>query len=84
MAALGLENLTYEAATRLVFIEKIRLNLLTSHLQVKLGFLDSNLLRAFGGSNKVSFGDLELVLKLWKSATIFQKIVFSKKCTNFS
>ena len=46
----------YEAATRLVFIEKTRLNLLTSHLLVKVGFLDSNLLRTFGGSNEVRFG----------------------------
>ena len=33
-----------------------RLNLLTSHLLVKLGFLDSNLLRTFGGPNEVRFG----------------------------
>ena len=33
-----------------------RLNLLTSHLLVKVGFLDSNLLRTFGGSNEVTFG----------------------------
>ena len=36
-------ELCYEAATRLIFIEKTRLNLLTSHFLVKLGFLDSNL-----------------------------------------
>ena len=46
----------YEAATRLVFIEKTRLNLLTWHLLVKVGFLDTNLLRTFGGSNEVFFG----------------------------
>ena len=46
----------YEAATTLVFIEKTRLNLLTSHLLVKVGFLDSNLLRTFGGPNEVPFG----------------------------
>ena len=56
VAALGLENLCYEAATRLVFIRKTRLNLLTSHLLVKVGFLDSNLLRTFGGPKKVRFG----------------------------
>ena len=48
-------DLFYEAATRLVFIEKTRLNLLTSHLLVKLGFLDSNLFRTFGGTNEVGF-----------------------------
>ena len=46
----------YKTATRLVFIRKTRLNLLTSHLLVKVGFLDSNLLRMFGGPNKVRFG----------------------------
>ena len=56
VAALGLENLCYEAATRLVFIGKTRLNLLTSHLLVKVGFLDSNLLRTFRGPNEVNFG----------------------------
>ena len=30
--------------------------MLTSHLLVKVGFLDSNLLRTFGGPNKVCFG----------------------------
>ena len=49
-------ELCYEAATRLVFIRKTRLNLLTSHLLVKVGFLDSNLLRTFGGTNEVRFG----------------------------
>ena len=49
-------ELCYEAATRLVFIEKTGLNLLTSHLLVKVGFLDSNLLRTFGGTNEVRFG----------------------------
>ena len=49
-------ELYYEAATRLVFIRKTRLNLLTSHLLVKVGFLDSKLLRMFRGSNKVRFG----------------------------
>ena len=49
-------ELCYEATTRLVFIMKTRLNLLTSHLLVKVGFLDSNLLRTFGGPNKVRFG----------------------------
>ena len=48
-------ELYYEAATRLVFIGKTRLNLLTSHLLIKVGFLDSNLLKTFGGSNKVRF-----------------------------
>ena len=48
-------ELCYEAAIRLVFIEKIRLNVLTSHLLVKLGFLDSNLFRMFGGTNEVDF-----------------------------
>ena len=33
-----------------------RLNLLTSHLLVKVGFLDSNLLRTFWGPNEVLFG----------------------------
>ena len=49
-------ELCYEAATRLVFIRKTRLNLLTSHLLVKVRFLDSNLLRTFGGPNEVPFG----------------------------
>ena len=49
-------ELCYEAATRLVFIEKTRLNLLTSHLLVKVGFLDSNLLRTLGGQKEVRFG----------------------------
>ena len=49
-------ELCYEAATRLVFIEKTRLNLLTSHLLVKVGFQDRNLLRTFGGPNEVHFG----------------------------
>ena len=30
--------------------------MLTLHLLVKVGFLDSNLLRMFGGSNEVGFG----------------------------
>ena len=49
-------ELCYEAVTMLVFIEKTRLNLLTSHLLVKVGFLDSNLLRTFRGPNEVGFG----------------------------
>ena len=49
-------ELCYEAATKLVFIRKTRLNLLTSHLLVKVGFLDSNLLRMFGRPKKVRFG----------------------------
>ena len=49
-------ELCYEAATRLVFIRKTRLNLLTSHLLVKVGFLDNNLLRTFGRPNEVRFG----------------------------
>ena len=49
-------ELCYEATTRLVFIRKTRLNLLTSHLLLKVGFLDRNLLRTFGGTNKVRFG----------------------------
>ena len=49
-------ELCYEAATMLVFIEKTRLNMLTAHLLVKVGFLDSNLLRTFGGPNEVCFG----------------------------
>ena len=49
-------ELCYEAATRLVFIRKTRLNLLISHLLVKVGFLDNNLLRTFGGPNEVGFG----------------------------
>ena len=36
--------------------KKTRLNLLTSHLLVKVGFLDGNLFRTFGGSNEVHFG----------------------------
>ena len=48
-------ELCYEVATRLVFIEKTRLNLLISHLLVKLGFMDSNLFRIFGGPNEVRF-----------------------------
>ena len=40
----------------MVFIGKTRLNLLTSHLLVKVGFLDSKLLRTFGVSNEVGFG----------------------------
>ena len=48
-------ELCYEATTRLVFIEKTRLNLLTSNLLVKVGFLDSNLFRTFGGSTEVGF-----------------------------
>ena len=50
-------ELCYEAATRLVFIRKTRLNLLTLHFLVKVGFLDSNLLRTFGGPNEVCFGN---------------------------
>ena len=49
-------ELCYEAATRLVFIGKTRLNLLTSHLLVKVGFLDSNLLKTFEGPKEVRFG----------------------------
>ena len=57
----------YEAATRLVFIEKTRLNLLTSHLLVKVGFLDRNLLRTFGVPNKDRFG---LTLARFKSLEV--------------
>ena len=50
----------YEAATRLVFIEKTRLNLLTSHLLVKVRFLDSNLLRTFRRPTLARFKALEV------------------------
>ena len=39
-----------------IYRRQTRLNLLTSHLLVKLGFLDRNLLRTFGGPNEVRFG----------------------------
>ena len=56
MAALGLENCVMRLPQGLVFIRKTRLNLLTLHLLVKVGFLDSNLLRTFQGPNEVCFG----------------------------
>ena len=55
MAAQGLENYLWDCH-KVGIYKETRLNLLTSHLLVKLGFLDSNLLRTFGGTNEVGFG----------------------------
>ena len=73
VAALGLKKLCYEAATRLVFIGKTRLNLLTSHPLVKVGFLDSKLLRAFGGPNEVRFGRILACFKILEVSYNFPK-----------
>ena len=56
MAALGLENCVMRLAQGWYLWRVSRLNLLTSHLLVKVGFLDSNVLRTFGGSTEVAFG----------------------------
>ena len=59
MAALGFENCVMRLPQGwYLYREKYvtRLNLLTSHLLVKVGFMDSNLFRMFEGSNEVSFG----------------------------
>ena len=63
----------YEATTRLVFIEKTKLNLLTSHLLVKVGFLDNNLLRTFRESNEVGFGWSWTCFKALKVSYNFSK-----------
>ena len=73
----------YEAATRLVFIKKTRLNLLTSHLLVKLGFLDSNLLRMFGGSNKVGFGQSLVWFKALEVSYNFPRNILLQKTHGF-
>ena len=59
MANLGLKNCVMRLPQDwYLYREKYvtRLNLLTSHLLVKVGFLNSKLLRMFGGSNQVGFG----------------------------
>ena len=53
VVGLGLENCVMRLHKVGIYREK---NLLISHLLVKVGFLDSNLLRTFGGPNEVRFG----------------------------
>ena len=79
-------ELSYEAATRLVFIERkyvTRLYLLTSYLLIKVGFLDSNLFIMFGGSKEVSFGWSWARFKALEVSYNFPKNSFLQKTHGF-
>ena len=76
-------ELWYEAATRLLFIEKTRLNLLILHLLVKLRFLDSNSFRTFGGPNEVSFGWSWALFKALEVSYNFPKNSLLQKTQTF-
>ena len=56
---------------------------MTSHLLVKVGFLDSNLLRMFGGSNKVGFGWSWAHFKDLKVSYNFSKNSLLRKMNRF-
>ena len=53
--------------------------MLTSHLLVKVGFLDSNLLRTFGGSNEVSFSCSLAHFKALEVSYNFPRLAFLHK-----
>ena len=54
--------------------------MLTSHLLIKVGFLDSNLLRTFGVSNEVSFGWSLARFKALEVSYNFPKNSLLRKC----